>query len=176
LSTGTLEDTLFYIFLNEYEAKYANNSVELVCQEYLFPFLSLHFPFRMTPSNYTAIHFQDVPQAPRILLCLQQAAIATVLLQKVANLLSTPTFATTIAAWPSYVLDLIRSLLKDNTTDPSVHCEPTGAPDSAQLYLLQLIQPSQLLKVLKSKESLERLNIYNTWMLTDSIMLLRSIF
>lgn len=98
--------------------------------------------------------------------------------------MSTINFAAAVASWPAHVSDVVRILLaepeanKDAKDDKGKGKEkedqnPENQPTamSPTLYMLQQVQPSQqLVKVLKSKETLEKCNL-GRWVVNDSILL-----
>lgn len=99
---------------------------------------------------------------------MKQAALATLILQEVAVILSNPAtnLDTVSDTWDQEVMDIIKALLSAPQLAPAV---PTGAPAAADLFLLQSIRPhQQLLKVLKANSLLTKLGIPK-WFVNDSI-------
>lgn len=86
---------------------------------------------------------------------LQRVALAVFILQKVAAQLRDPSFAALIGAWENNVTLCVQDLLsgKDDGKQKA---------DDVRLYLLHQIYPShQLVQVLRSEETLDKLGLKN---------------
>lgn len=118
----------------------------------------------MTTGRYLAIKFDNIDANQVVLNTLQQAVLATLILQEVGNILSDPTvdLVNIVESWAKHVADLVRSLLAQPP--------PASTPARADMYLLQSVHPhQQLLKVLKSNDLLQKLNIPQ-WFVNESII------
>lgn len=118
--------------------------------------------------RYSEVEFAQIDEKQRIQRCVRQAALATLILQEVAAILSNPATAldTVVDTWPNASTNCIKSLISPPQPAPA---PPTGAPAAADLFLLQSIRPhNQLLKVLKSNPLLTKLGIAK-WFVNDSI-------
>jgi hypothetical protein len=172
--TCLLEDCLFFVHLRDLETsvKALQNQKSVLqnfCEQYQFitppPFPLLPFPLVfLTFTTYLEIQFgEDINIKQRILRTLQQAALGTLVIQEVAEILSNPAtnLAQVVDTWHKPTLDLVRSLLAQPP--------PPNAPANADLFLLQSLRPhQQLLKVLKSNDLLAKLNLQK-WFVNESI-------
>ena len=92
-----------------------------------------------------------------------QAVLSTKILQEVASILSNPDtdIPGVVQSWGISVLDLVAKLLS--------HPPPPNVPDHADLFLVQSLYPdTQMIKVLKSHELLQKLNL-SKWLISDGI-------
>ena len=120
-------------------------------------------------------------QGPLITRSLHQAALAILVLKKLAAVLTSGSFAESIAQLPPPTLALLQSLLGagggEKEASGGVRVEEVkgrGKPTSSPLYLLQLIQPGpQLLQVLQSRETLKKLGLMK-WFIGESILIIAS--
>ena len=126
----------------------------------------------MTLFIYSGTNFEgNIDTKQRILRCMRQAALATLILQSLASILSSPTtdLDKIVDTWPENVTRVILLLLTPPPNPIPTPYVPTGAPAAADLYLLQSVAPhQQLLKVLKCRNLLTKLKI-PTWFVNESI-------
>ena len=113
-------------------------------------------------------------QGPLITRSLHQAALAILVLKKLAALLTTGNFSESVAHLPPHVITLVQSLLGTSGGEKEAsgkeEVKGRGRPTSTPLYTLQLIHPgSQLLQVLQSRETLKKLGLMK-WFAGENIL------
>eukprot|EP00026_Physarum_polycephalum_P000017 Phypoly_transcript_00017.p1 GENE.Phypoly_transcript_00017~~Phypoly_transcript_00017.p1 ORF type:complete len:3587 (+),score=621.73 Phypoly_transcript_00017:1211-10762(+) len=148
--TCALEEALFYVTLREVECEAKEDKADLLrlCQ------------------LYSEIKFDNIDVKQRILRCMRQVSLATLILSAVAAVMGNPAtdLEKLVDTWPKEISDTVVLLLA-----PPVAGNPTGAPAAADVFLLQSVSPhQQLLKVLKSNTLLTKLTIPK-WFVNDNI-------
>jgi hypothetical protein len=119
------------------------------------------------------LNLDHLQQGPAIARSLHQAALAILVLKKLAASLSTGNFAEAVAHLSPHLTALLQALLGASGGEKEMGREEMkgkGRPTSAPLFLLQLIRPgSQLLQVLQSRETLKKLGLLK-WFVGENII------
>jgi hypothetical protein len=129
--------------------------LESCAKNILHPILTyvVIYIFLLHMITYRSIKIEGQTGGPLVLNTMQQAVMSIVLLQQVAAQLKEPNFAEVIEKWDPVVTECVRKLLVDKENDKG-----EGGSDNS-LYLLQLMPSQQLVLVLQSRETLEKLGI-----------------